>query len=103
MVAVTHRTDKPYSKLGKLLDLLARRRSVRGPYAIAQRVSDTGHKVSGQAVSKHLYGESRPRPPFLSAFAEAFALTPEERGELAWTYTYGRDAAPTAPRHLPFE
>ena len=84
------RTNKAYSELGNLLDDLARKRGVRGPYNIAQRVTImTGHKVTGQAVSRHFYGESWPKPEFISAFAEAFDLTKEERDMLAWAYTYG--------------
>ena len=41
------------------------------------------HEVSGQAVSKYLYGQ-----PFIEAFADALELTPEERIRLAWIYTY---------------
>ncbi len=81
---------KPYSELGKLLDSLARRRHVRGPYNIAWRVRETtGYKVSGQTVSKCLYGQSLPRRMFIEAFCDAFELTQQERSELAWTYTYG--------------
>ena len=81
---------KPYSELGKLLDSLARSRDVRGPYDIARYVqSGTGHHVSGQAVSKYLYGKYHPKPEFVKAFAEAFALGPQERRALAWVYTYG--------------
>jgi hypothetical protein len=89
-VAVNTRTDKPYGELGKLMDSLARTRDVRGPYNIAQLVTDvTGHRVTGQAVSRYFYGDSRPGPAFISAFAQAFELTKEERDELAWLYTYG--------------
>ena len=56
----TNSKNKPYSKLGKLLDSLARSRDVRGPYNIARYIeSATGHDVSGQAVSK--YRSSRPK------------------------------------------
>lgn len=84
------RTDRPYSELGKLLDRIARDHDVRGPYNIAQRVTAaTEHRISGQAVSHYFYGESRPRPSFIKAFAEALDLTHEERDELAWFFTYG--------------
>jgi hypothetical protein len=36
-----------------------------------------------------LYGRSIPKREFIEAFAEAFELTLQERGELAWVYTYG--------------
>ena len=62
---------------------------MRGPYGIAEFLSVDGYKVSGQAVSKYLYGDSWPRPGFIKRFADAFDLTHEERDELAWVYTYG--------------
>lgn len=84
------RTQKPYCHLGELLDGMARKRSVRGPYNIAQRVtSATDHKVTGQAVSRYFYGDSWPKPAFVSSFAKAFDLTRDERDALAWAYTYG--------------
>ncbi len=81
--------NEPYSPLGKLLDALARDRDVRGPYDIASRIEDaTGHGVSGQSVSKYMYGNQSPKQAFIDAFAKAFELNPQERCELAWTYTY---------------
>ena len=82
--------SKPYCELGKLLDTLAREHDVRGPYNIASYVENaTGYEVSGQLVSKYLYGKSRPKPEFVEAFADAFRLTHQERAELAWGYAYG--------------
>jgi hypothetical protein len=82
--------DTTYSELGKMLDILARDRDVRGPYNIAGHIENaTGYKVSGQVLSKYLYGRSLLKREFVQAFAEAFALTPQERGKLAWAYTYG--------------
>ncbi len=82
--------NKPYSELGKLLDALARSRDVRGPYNIALHLNSvTGQNVSGQAVSKYLYGKYVPKQAFIRAFADAFELTPQERSELAWVYVYG--------------
>lgn len=83
-------THKPYGDLGKMLDDLARERDVRGPYNIAKHVENvTGHEVSGQLLSKYLYGEYVPKREFVRAFSEAFELTARERSELAWVYTYG--------------
>jgi hypothetical protein len=94
--AMLNGKNKPYSELGKLLDGLARSRDVRGPYNIADYVEDvTGHEVSGQAVSKYLYGEYLPKRAFINAFADAFELTPREQSELAWAYTYGSRFSPT--------
>src|SRR4051794_27416302 len=87
---ISERTDEPYSELGKTLDALARKGNVRGPYSMAKRVTNTtGYRVSGQAVSGHLYGARYPRPSFMSAFAQAFELNIEERDKLARIYTYG--------------
>ena len=81
---------RPYCELGKMLDALARERKVRGPYNIAQYIQNvTGYEVSGQVLSKYLYGENVPKPEFVRAFVEAFELTSYERAELAWLYTYG--------------
>ncbi len=81
--------DMTYCELGKLLDDLARDRNVRGPYNIAHHLKHaTGYKVSGQAVSKYLYGKYVPKREFIKAFAEAFELTLQEQSELAWVYTY---------------
>jgi hypothetical protein len=86
---VTDNTHKPYCDLGKMLDDLARERGVRGPYNIANHVENvTGHEVSGQLLSKYLYGEYVPKREFVRVFAEAFKLTARERSELAWVYTY---------------
>ena len=59
----------------------------------------TGFEVSGQAVSKYLYGEYSPKREFIKAFTDAFELTSYERAELAWLYTYGSrsDAADSRP------
>ena len=81
--------DKSYSELGRILDDLSRDRNVRGPYNIAHQVQSlTGYEASGQVVSQYLYGRSSPKRVFIAAFAEAFELTPQERGKLAWVYAY---------------
>jgi predicted transcriptional regulator len=81
--------DKPYCELGRILDDLSRDRDVRGPYNIAHQVQNaTGFEVSGQVVSQYLYGRFSPKREFITAFAEAFELTPQERGKLAWVYAY---------------
>src|SRR3712207_6016681 len=81
---------KPYSELGKVLDSLARSRLIRGPYNIAWQIKEiTGHRISGQMVSKYLYGQSLPKRAFIEAFCDTFELTQQEKSELAWTYTYG--------------
>lgn len=82
------KTERAYSELGKLLDIIARKRDVRGPYRIAQEMNlKTGSKITGQSVSKTFYG-AHPRQKFIRDFTETFALTVEERSALAWTYAY---------------
>jgi hypothetical protein len=86
----TNSKNKPCSELGKLLDALARERDVRGPYNISYHLEEAvGYGISGQGMSKHMYGESLPKPKFVEAFSEAFELTAQERMELAWVYAYG--------------
>ena len=93
--------NRPYSELGRMLDALARNRDVRGPYNIASHVREaTGYEVTGQAVSKYLYGESVPKREFIKAFTDAFELTSYERAELAWSYTYGSRADVADNRRL---
>jgi hypothetical protein len=89
-LTMSERTDKLYSELGEMLDATARERNVRGPYAVAKRVtSENEYQVSGQAVSRVFYGENYPRSSFIAAFAKAFELSREERDSLARLYTYG--------------
>jgi hypothetical protein len=86
---MTDNTHKPYCELGKMLDALARERDVRGPYNIASHIKNvTGYEVSGQVLSKYLYGEYVPKREFVKAFAETFKLAARERSELAWVYAY---------------
>ena len=82
--------NKPYCELGKLLDALARSRNVRGPYNMAEYLGDVAnHKVSGQSISKYLFGINEPKQAFIRAFADALELTEQERAELEWVYAYG--------------
>ena len=97
----TNAKNRPYCELGKVLDALARERYVRGPYNIASYLRDVaGFEVSGQAVSKYLYGESWPKHAFIGAFTEALNLTSYERAELAWLYTYGSRSDAADSRRL---
>ncbi len=93
--------NRRYCELGKMLDALARKRDVRGPYNIAHQVQNaTGFEVSGQTVSKYLYGESLPRREFIKTFTDAFELPSYERAELAWLYTYGSRSDAADSRRL---
>ena len=81
---------KPYCELGKLLDSIARKRDVRGPYCIARRINAVaGYEISGQAVSRYFYGSSWPGSDFMGAFVQTFDLSEGERHTLARFYTYG--------------
>ena len=98
----TNGKNKPYCQLGKELDALARSREIRGPYNIAHYLRDVaGYEVSGQAVSKYLYGEYLPKHAFIAAFTDAFSLAPEARRKLAWVYTYGQFPQPRRTRIQP--
>lgn len=80
---------KPYSPLGEVMDELARRRNVRGPYLVAKYVRErTGRGPSGSSFSDYFYGNITPKREVIGLFTEAFELTEEEQRELAWAYTY---------------
>lgn len=91
--------QKPYSKLGRVLDDLARKRDVRGPYRVAKYLEEkTGGGPSGATVSGYFYGEYYPKPVehpmnFIERFAQAFELTEQERHVLGNTYSYPSDGA----------
>ncbi len=90
VLVTTAGKSKPYSELGKLLDNLAQSRAVRGPYNIAAYLKYAAdYEVSGQMISKYLYGHRQPKQEFVGVFADAFRLTLQERAELAWSYAYG--------------
>src|SRR5829696_4007929 len=87
--------QKPYCKLGEVLDEQARARHVRGPFNVAKHVSEaTGFKVSGSSVSGYFYGRCHPPPEFNAAFVEAFSLEEDEVERLAYAYTF-REGVPT--------
>lgn len=84
--------QKPYCKLGEVLDEQARVRHVRGPYNVAKHVREaTGFKVSGSSVSGYFYGRTHPPPEFNAAFVEAFSLEEDEIERLAHVYTLGKE------------
>lgn len=79
-----------YSDLGKVMDELARKRNIRGPYNVHKYVrakTDQGPR-HGSAWSQIFHGESHPKPPTVKAFVDAFELTDEERAWLADTYLF---------------
>jgi hypothetical protein len=87
--------QKPYCKLGEVLDEQSRARHVRGPYNTAKHVREaTGFKVSGSSVSGYFYGRTHPPPEFNAAFVEAFSLEEDEIRRLAYVYTLGKEPPP---------
>ncbi len=81
---------KPYSDLGAVMDELARKRNVRGPYNVCRFVRDrTGMgPKSGSAWSEIFYGKSHPTPATMKAFTEAFELSEGEVDALARAYMF---------------
>jgi len=86
-------TEKPDNLLGRVLDEMASRRGVRGPYSVADHVrQETGKGPSGSAWSQIFSGETRrPRQDAMIAFIKAFKLSPEELQRLAHVFTYNTE------------
>lgn len=83
--------SRPYSALGEVIDELTRKRNVRGPHAIANYMkSRLGEAPTGAAVSKWMYGDSRPTRENMQRFAGAFELSKTEKITLSFAYTYGQ-------------
>jgi hypothetical protein len=82
---------RPFSALGEVLDELARKRNVRGPHPIANYMKvRLGEAPTGAAVSKWMYGDSRPTRENMQRFADAFELSEREKITLSFAYTYGQ-------------
>jgi len=79
-----------YSELGNVMDELARKRNVRGPYNVGKYVREkTGRgPKQGSAWSQIFYGKSHPTPQTMRAFTDAFELTKEEVDALARAYMF---------------
>jgi hypothetical protein len=70
--------SRQYSALGEVIDELTRKRNVRGPHAIANHMkSRLGEAPTGAAVSKWMYGDSRPTRENMQRFAGAFPRGPD--------------------------
>ncbi|QIN77656.1 hypothetical protein GBA65_03070 [Rubrobacter marinus] len=79
----------PYRDLGKLMAAMALKRLASDPSTIAARIREAAdHAVDPEDVLDYLRGARCPAPKFISAFADAFSLTVEERRRLAWMYTF---------------
>jgi hypothetical protein len=84
-------SGRPYSALGEVLDEMARKRNVRGPNRIANYMkARVGEAPTGTAVSKWLYGDSRPTRENMQKFADAFELSKREKITLSFAFTYGQ-------------
>jgi hypothetical protein len=82
---------RPYSAFGEVLDELARKRNVRGPYLIANYMkARLGEAPTGAAVGKWMYGVASPTRENLQRFADAFELSKRERITLSFAFTYGQ-------------
>lgn len=82
-------TGPEYSELGQVLDELARKRNVRGPYRVANYIREvTGEGPGGTAWSQFFNGTARPKRSNIALFARAFDLTEDERALLADVYTF---------------
>jgi hypothetical protein len=94
--------SRPYSALGEVLDELARKRNVRGPYSIANYMKTrVGEAPTEAAVSQWMYGDSNPTRENMHRFADAFELSKREKITLSFAFTYGQqppeDAYSAAP------
>ncbi len=85
--------EKPAHLLGKVLDEMAARRGVRGPYNVADHVrQETGEGPGGSAWSQIFSGSTyRPRREVIITFAKAFKLSPEELHRLAHVFTFDKE------------
>jgi hypothetical protein len=82
---------RPYSALGEVLDELARKRNVRGPYGIASHMQARFPEApSGVAVGKWMYGDASPTRENLRRFADAFELSEGEEITLSFAFNYGQ-------------
>ena len=84
----------PYSKLGDVLDEIARDRNVRGPYNVARYVQErTGDGPGGSHWSQIFYGKKEASPRVMKRFSLAMNLTEEEEVKLATAYLFRGMAA----------
>jgi transcriptional regulator with XRE-family HTH domain len=80
---------KPRSPLGEEMMRIAGRYNLRYTRSIERRIKQKmGYGPSHPAISKWLDGSSTPTPENLTAFADAFDATLEERIRLAWAVAY---------------
>lgn len=81
--------NRPYSKLGKVIDDIARARNLRGAKAISERVKERMGRGPGRSAWQQiLYGDSWPQPTTITLFKNAMDLTYEEEVTLAREYAF---------------
>lgn len=87
---------------GEIIDRIAREkkriRTISGIHAYMQRraaelAMDPKMAKSRATVSNYIYDETAPDEDWMTLFALAFELTPEEMGELAYANTFRTLAA----------
>lgn len=84
-----------YSRLGHVLDDLARKRDVRGPARVARYVRSRMGEGPGPSAWHQIFtGETKqPAATNIELFANAFDLTYEERVRLALVYSFPEPSA----------
>ncbi len=93
---------REYHARGQVIDRLAREKNIRTAKGIAEflarRAGDLGINPeiarSRSTIGNYLYGDTTPDEEWLTLFALAFELTQEEMGELAFSHSFRRQAAP---------
>ncbi len=89
------RDGRPYSRLGKMMDRLARERDIRGPYVLADYLSSWAEESGWEGkvpargtVSDYFRGKAYPHRNIIDLFTEALDLSARGQQELAWVYTF---------------
>lgn len=94
--------SRAYCPRGMVIDRLAReKKQVRGAKAIAEYMArralelglDPKLAKTRSTVSNYLYGDTTPEEDWLTLYALAFELAPEEMGELAYAHSFRALAA----------
>ncbi len=94
---------RAYHPRGQVIDRLAReKKNIRTAKGIAEFMRKCAGELgldpklarSRSTVGNYLYGTTAPDEDWLTLFALAFELTQEEMGELAFSHSFRRQAAP---------
>lgn len=90
---------KPYSELGEVMDEIARKRNVRGPYRVGNYVEMVmGESPVGSHWSQIFYGQRHPSTQVMHLFMNAFGVEreSEEGVRLATAYLFRESLIPAA-------